>query len=173
MYDARSRRRAVAFEHPRLDAATLPTRDVDLIISDGVVSVFWSCASGRSPRRKRGRPDEEVIGLAWKIHERPVTSPTSAPRGRRGEFWHSNMSTVRPLAPLTTWWRRDALDASGERGLDDDTAPLVGRERGGTEEARSWRRPPGRSAATSRARRTWPASARRCDGPSARPTRRA
>src|SRR5439155_1658838 len=110
--------------------------------------------------------------LAWKIHEGAATSARGAPRGRRREFWVANMSPPWQLVPLIAWWQRGALDANGERGLDGDTAPVVGREPAGAGGLRSWRRPRGRSAATSGARGTSPASARRFDGPSARPTRR-
>jgi len=93
--------------------------------------------------------------------------------GRRRQFVESNMSTGRRFAPLAAQWGSDVLDANGGRDHDDDTAPLVGRVLPGGDEVRSWRRLRGQSAATSAARGTSVADARRSDEPSARPTRRA
>ena len=46
------------------------------------------------------------------------------------------MWTLRPLAPYIAWRQRDMLDGNGRRALDEDTAPLVARERAGPNEVR-------------------------------------
>src|SRR6266849_827788 len=127
---------------------------------------FWGEASegGRSP---------PPSSLAWKIHERTGTTAQSATMARRGEFLGANMFAGRQLVRLFAEWQRNALDGDGRWSLGEDTALLVRREHQRTVELRSSRRRRGRSVATSTARGTLRASARRSDGPSAGPTRRA